>query len=307
MQLNETTYETFFLLYIDNELSHQEKLEVEEFIAVNPSFALEMEALKATVLRPENLHYAFKDQLKQQDFEKNLEVFEDGWDPNFSNILKADIQAIPGLPTPFKNGLKKQIDSESILIKPFGFNQNKFTYASIAACLLVFLGYQHLTKIEVPLKEASPLVETSISNSSAKTLVKNIEPVSKTKQHTIAKLQENNSSQIEHINVLQKESFVMAEPAKNNASLKQRMISELTSNYNNPILINSIPKAISSTNTDAEPAVDEKGLTSYEVVDTEDPDRTIFIANFEIDGAAFRGITRRVSALLKRNKSEKEK
>jgi hypothetical protein len=48
-------------------------------------------------------------------------------------------------------------------------------------------------------------------------------------------------------------------------------------------------------------------LTTYEVIDTEDPNRTIYIANFEIDGNKFRGITRRVSAFLKRNKSDKEK
>ena len=60
-------------------------------------------------------------------------------------------------------------------------------------------------------------------------------------------------------------------------------------------------------NLDAATTEEEKASTSYELVDTEDPNRTIMIANFEIDGAAFRGITRRVSALLKRNKSEKEK
>ena len=50
MQLNESTYETIFLLYIDNELSPKERLEVEAFIADNPSYALEMEALKQPCL-----------------------------------------------------------------------------------------------------------------------------------------------------------------------------------------------------------------------------------------------------------------
>ena len=59
MHLNESTYETIFLLYIDNELSPKERLEVEQFIADNPSYALDMEALKATVLSAENIPYAF--------------------------------------------------------------------------------------------------------------------------------------------------------------------------------------------------------------------------------------------------------
>jgi len=47
--------------------------------------------------------------------------------------------------------------------------------------------------------------------------------------------------------------------------------------------------------------------TTYKEIDTEGEDRTISIGMLEIDGAAFRGITRKFSALLKRNKIEKEK
>ena len=47
---------------------------------------------------------------------------------------------------------------------------------------------------------------------------------------------------------------------------------------------------------------EEKG---YKVVDTDETDRTIYIANFEIDGASLRGLTRKFNALFKRNKSEK--
>ena len=45
--------------------------------------------------------------------------------------------------------------------------------------------------------------------------------------------------------------------------------------------------------------------TAYKEIDTEEDDRTINIGMLEIDGAAFRGITRKFSALLKRNKIEK--
>jgi hypothetical protein len=47
--------------------------------------------------------------------------------------------------------------------------------------------------------------------------------------------------------------------------------------------------------------------TNYKEIDTEEEDRTINIGMLEIDPAAFRGITRKFSALLKRNKIEKEK
>jgi hypothetical protein len=99
----------------------------------------------------------------------------------------------------------------------------------------------------------------------------------------------------------------MTEPTPDNGSLSQTVMKEMPRTYNNPITIDAIPLTISSANLNAEPTEVEKELTSYEIIDTEDPNRTIYIANFEIDGNKLRGLTRRVSALLKRNKSEKEK
>jgi hypothetical protein len=309
MQLNESTYETIFLLYIDKELSPKERLEVEAFITDNPSYALEMEALQATVLSSVNIQYPFKENLKQQ-----------GWNATYSTIIKEDLQAIPGLSTSFKNTLKKEVATEGIIVKPFGFNQQKFTFAAIAACLMVFLGYQQLTKTPVSNSIAvntTTLVvpntnstktsdEIALSNASPKIFAK-AETLAKTNQQVITKLQLSNSSKTQGIHLLQKESIAMAETAPTNNSINQTVITKLPSNYNNPITINAIPLPISSANIDAEPTEVEKILTSYEIIDTEDPDRTIFIANFEIDGNKFRGLTRRVSALLKRNKSEKEK
>jgi hypothetical protein len=329
MQLNESTYETIFLLYIDKELSPKEGLEVEAFIADNPSYALEMEALKATVLSADKIQYPFKENLKQQaetSLEGMVEDWEEDWDKDwnatYAPMLKADVEAIPGLSTPFKNSLKKATASEGIVLKPFGFNQNKLTYAAVAACLLVFIGYQQLIKTPVSNSIAVNTTTLVVPNSnSTKTsdeiALSNASPKIKqeviikqqtiTQQQAITKLQESNASKTQRINVTQQESIAMAEIAPTNNSINQAVIKEIPRTYNNPITINATTLPVSSANIDAEPTIDEKGLTTYEVIDTEDPNRTIYIANFEIDGNKFRGITRRVSALLKRNKSEKEK
>jgi hypothetical protein len=308
MQLNESTYETIFLLYIDKELSPKESLEVEAFIADNPSYALEMEALQATVLSSDNIQYPFKENLKQQD-----------WEPAYSTILKADVEAIPGLSTPFKNALKKDVTKKGIIIKPFGFSQQKFTYAAIVACLMVFLGYQQLTKapaansqvsntiasntkIEVFPNASSPLVKTKISNASPKVFAKNNEQITETKQivltkqEAITKLQASNSSKTQRTNLLQKELIAMAEPAFNNIDINQTVITKLPSNYNNPININAA--VIATTIIDSETSSDENEPISYEVIDTEEPDRTIFIANFEIDGNKLRGLKRKITSLF---------
>ena len=310
MQLNESTYETIFLLYIDKELSPKERLEVEDFIADNPSYALEMEALQATVISSDNIQYPFKENLKQQ-----------GWNATYSTIIKEDLQAIPGLSTPFKNALKKEATTKGIIVKPFGFNQHKFTYAAIAACLMVFVGYQQLTKVpvsnsiaankkmEVVSSASSPLVETEISNASQKAIAKNNEQIAETKQivltkqQAITKLQASNSSKTQRTNLLQQEAIAMAEPTPNNGSLNQTVITKLPSNYNNPITI----YAIASSSIDTETASEENEPISYEVIDTEDPDRTIFIAIFEIDGNKLRGLKRKITSLFKNNKSERNK
>jgi hypothetical protein len=310
MQLNESTYETIFLLYIDKELSPKESLEVEAFIADNPSYALEMEALQATVLSSDNIQYPFKENLKHQD-----------WEPTYSTIIKEDLQAIPGLSTSFKNALKKDAATEGIILKPFGFSQQKFTYAAIAACLMVFLGYQQLTKAPVSNSIAAnkttlvvpntnstkPSNEIGLSNASPEKFAKVNVLVPKINQVQKLNVQAVNAKNIQRINLLQKESIAMAETAPANISINQTVITKLPSNYNNPITINAIPLPISSANLDAETTEVEKELMSYEIIDTEDPDRTIFIANFEIDGNKLRGLKRKVTSLFKNNRSERNK
>ena len=341
MQLNESTYETIFLLYIDNELSPKERLEVEAFIVDNPSFALEMEALKATVLSAENVPYALKETLKKQAQETNVEDLEEDleedWDTNYATILKEDMQAIPGLSTSFKNALKKETASEGRIITPFGFNQNKFTYAAIAACLMVFIGYQQLTKTSVSNSSASNSIVTNglvtnsntvivpnvskistestaskesgatVANNSSQ-IVSNIAPVATTKQIATTKLQASKSSNQRSSYKLQNESIAIAETVHNNNNLNQQnLITKLPSSYNNPMTMDALLTETNSIDVDIETTIDEKASTSYEVIDTDDPNRTIFIVNFEIDGNKLRGLKRKVTSLFKNNKSDRNK
>ena len=260
------------------------------------------------------------------------ENWDKDWNATFAPILKADVEAIPRLSTSFKNSLKKETASEAIIVKSLGFNQQKFTYAAVAACLIIFFGYQQLTKSSVSdlaksnsiatnlnkvlVPNISPITitkstgssETIVSNSNKQVRVNSINPVTKTSQLATTKLQASNSTKTQRSNLLQQESIAMAETTPNNSVLdNQAAMKEIPRTYNNPITINATPLTTNSANLDAESTVDEKELTTYEVIDTEDPNRTIYIANFEIDGNKFRGITRRVSAFLKRNKSDKEK
>jgi hypothetical protein len=154
--------------------------------------------------------------------------------------------------------------------------------------------------------------EIALSNTSPKAFAKNNEQIVETKQivltqqEAITKLQASNAGKTQRINVIQQASIAMAETAPTNNSINQTVITKLPSNYNNPITINAIPLPINSANINTEATEVEKVLTSYEIIDTEDPDRTIFIANFEIDGNKLRGLKRKVTSLFKNNKSDRK-
>jgi len=61
--INETNYEEYFLLYIDDELGAAKKQEVETYILQHPQLQDEFTLLKQAVLTPEIINYANKKEL----------------------------------------------------------------------------------------------------------------------------------------------------------------------------------------------------------------------------------------------------
>jgi hypothetical protein len=327
MEINATTYETIFLLYIDNELSPKERLQVEAWIVENPSYALLMEELKGTLMLPESIRFPNKANLKKRPFaptKENIDTTEienlDAiWTATYSNYLMQDMQAIPGLSTEFKNGLKKNTANKGILIHPFGFNQNKFTYATVAALLMLFIGYQQLTKTpelttvaaNIPIKKDKVLLQETIPNQTNNTLTNN-EIASQTlvQQSTNSSLYKANGTD----NVLMTNSNYIVKPyleTKETIAIVEPMELYVPATNTNTIPENTT-SALATTLTsaidaEAELATDATAPVIYEIIDTEDPDRTIYIANIEIDGNKLRGLKRKVSSLFKNNKSERNK
>lgn len=320
--MNESTYETIFLLYIDKELSPEERLEVETFIAQNPSYADLMNALKATVVTSEKISYPFKEALKQETLVESLEP-EEVWDQAYSNYLKEDMQSIPGLSNRFKDGLKKESASRAILLKGFGLNQNKFTYTAVAALLMVFFGYQQLIKI--------PASYTLTANTKTKKIVAIVPLVNNTEELSGMASNKSNSNILE---VRQKSDakrqLVLAQVSKinpvaqYNKVIQPRVINEIivtaaeepietypiqnsTNITEDKIAITLSNNSMSNKEDDTELMPDEKLPISYEIIDTEDPNRAIYIANFEIDGNRLRGLKRKVSSLFKNNKNRYNK
>lgn len=329
MQLNPSTYETIFLSYIDNELSPKERLEVELWIAEHPSYALRMEELKATILVPETIQFGWKANLKKTDAGISKEVLEEDmiedletiWTNEYTNLLSQDMQAIPGLSKQFKNSLKKETSSKGGLVKAFGFSQNKFTYTAVAAMLMLFIGYKQLTTTP-DLKTVTAVKIPSAKSLSKEILVQQFIPNQKTNDYSIklnkkqSAVQDPTTNSIVNANEYPSESvsnvLVNQSVEKNESTTFAPPIDLNVTTNNTGALSEKIVNSLSSTSTIAldaeeESAPDTKNATNYEVIDTDDPDRTIFIANFEIDGNRLRGLKRKVTSLFKNNKSDKNK
>jgi len=69
LTITTNNYESFFLLYVDNELTELEKQEVEAFVKSNPALSIEFDSLKQTKLHPEQIIYANKHFLYKQEEE----------------------------------------------------------------------------------------------------------------------------------------------------------------------------------------------------------------------------------------------
>lgn len=329
MQLNASTYETIFLLYIDNELSPNERLEVELWIAEHPTYALRMEELKATKLVPETMQFGLKANLKKTAAGISKEVLEEDmiedlntiWTNEYTNLLKQDMQAIHGLSKQFKNSLKKETSSKGGIVKALGFSQNKFTYTSVAAMLMLFIGYKQLTTTP-DLKTVAAVKTPSAQTLSKEILVQQFIPNQKTNDYSTklnkkkSFVQDPTTNSIVNANEYTPEAVsnvLVNQSVEKNESTTFAPPIELNITTNNTgALSEKIVNSLSSTSTNAldaeeESVPDTKIATNYEVIDTEDPDRTILIANFEIDGNRLRGLKRKVTSLFKNNKSEKNK
>ena len=75
--INETNYEEYFLLYIDNELSAVKRAEIEMYVLQHPKLQVEFSGLKQAVILPETISYVDKKDLYRT--EKRRIVFLKPW------------------------------------------------------------------------------------------------------------------------------------------------------------------------------------------------------------------------------------
>lgn len=280
MELNQDNYENYLLLYIDNELSASEKAAVELLLTSNPKLAETLKALQAVQLKPEFVEFSDKSSLYRFD-EMNASL-----DPAFKKTL-------------YKSSLKsaKLIDIKKIY----------WVTGSIAAMTIsIFFGVK--TLVNQPQLQQPQLVASiaPIKNNIPNQSVSIFKPIEKTRSTT--KNQLNNKPQI------------IAQPNQEIANATLPIIASVTNNDQSilsketlnadqtPTMVESSAITVDNTTMNSTIAVEQKiEKEIFEEINTEDNDRVIYISNIELDGDKFRGITRRLNALFKRNKSEKNK
>lgn len=275
MELNQDNYENYLLLYIDNELTASERAAVEAFLESNPEYAKEFKALQNAILAPESVTYTDKKLLYR------FEEMEAQLDPSF------------------KKSLYKQTNSTAKLIE---FKKRYIAYASIAAIALwMLIGtsqvFNTTTSVSTTIKE--------------KALAFNQKPESKkdelpqTPNALVATAMEPKASIVNKTMESQKETI---ENETNNTPSPiivepEAITSNQQTNYTEAVHTNNDTQANNNTLT----TVAKVEKESFEEINTEDNDRVLYISNIELDGDKFRGVTRRIGAIFKRNKNEKNK
>ena len=291
--INKNNYETFFMSYIDNELNAAEIAAVEAFVLTDSKYTEELALFEKT-----KVHTPSTESIEMEDkiFLYRFPEMQASLDTNFKKSL-----------------YKKEAPIRKIVFTP---NLMRASFA-IAALLILFIGIQ-LFKTNTAIKEKASVVSTNNASTHSKQTENTIFP----DNALDASLKNSNAAIVSSQPVNKKINLInnsVIEPSTNSVIDIEK---HSASNHINSNIINaeesqsallvklhetqirsSAMETVSNEEVKNIPVI----LSSYQEINTEQEDRTINIGMLEIDGAAFRGITRRVSALLKRNKIEKEK
>ena len=160
--IDQTNIETWLLMYVDNELSAVEKLQVEEFLSMHPTHQILFDQICKLTLTPEEITFPDRDLLYAQQHELNSLTFE----PDRT------------IQYPFKDQLYQQSSRKHFNWRiPF----------SIAASVLLILGiFMILDKKEQPIKEVNASLATS--SAPASPIQTQVNPAIKIKSNTTVRL-----------------------------------------------------------------------------------------------------------------------
>lgn len=294
-KLHRGNYEEYFLLYVDNELSDQEKQWVEDFVAANPDLKVELDILFDSVLHEEKIPFKGKDALLKNELsaveELQLSFLDNELDSTEINRLNKIHQADPNALAFFDLLKKTKLPEEKILF-PYkeklyrrttrvGLMRWLTPVAAAAVLITIFL----LRDNPLTIKAEAP--EIIMANNPTVTYQ---EP-----QHIVEKQLLNLEKEI-HIKKRIKLSTVSISQSKPSMVEQPKVI--LDENILEEV--NGIPEIISTPvieTTTAEKNITEKALTIKSEYTQEALINTIAEEEIEQPKKGFRGIIRKASRI----------
>ena len=344
MEINQHNYEHYFLMYIDNELSAEEKAAVNDFIMQYPNYANKLETLQQLKISPDTLIYENKFslyKLSEQDqqcityLENEMTNEEKASFENklFANTsLQSTVKQWQGafLTTPtnieIAPNFKISLYKKSAQIKPLWATATFKRWVSVAAILLVVIGVR-LFNAENK-QEASSFTNNNVGKTELNTkavietnkgadinVTKSAITLNKIRKETLLPIvytsaQAQNDYANSKLNSLNNKNI----DAPNNdieiALLAKEDINTKTIDETITLTKEIRPTSISNVNEETKnnmEAIITPIQVQYSNIDTDEEDRVINIANLEIDGAKFREFSRKITTLFKRNKPENDK
>ena len=343
MEINQHNYEHYFLMYIDNELSGEERAAVNDFIMQHQNYANKLQELQQLKISPDNITYENKFslyKLSEQD-EQCIAYLENEMTneekASFENKLSANTSlqstvkqwqgAFLTKPTNieidpnFKNSLYKK----SAQIKPLWATVTFKRWASVAAILVVVIGYNlfnaenkqekpSFTNINGVKTELNKTAVIEINKGTDINATKKSIALNKIKKETLLPIvntnaQAQNENANSNLNSLSNTSF---DAPNNDAAIvivPKASIDTKATNETTALPMEIRPTSISNVIEEAKNNFEAITPTQvqYSNIDTDEEDRIINIANLEIDGAKFRELSRKITTLFKRNKPENDK
>jgi len=330
-------------MYIDNELSAEERAEVNDFIMQHPNYANKLEELQQLKINPDNIIYENKFslyKLSEQDEQcitylgnemtsEEKASFENKLSENITlqSTVKQWQGAFLSKPTnteinpDFKNSLYKK----SAQIKPLWATVTFKRRASVAAILLLVIGYNlfnaenkqeasSFTNINGVKAELNNTEVIEMNNGTDINATKSATAFNKIKKDALSPIvaisaQAQNENANSNLNSLNNTAYAAPNNDKAIALLAKEDINTKTMNEAITLPKEILPTSISNVIKEAKNNFEAITPTQvqYSNIDTDEEERSINIANIEIDGAKFRELSRKITTLFKRTKPENDK
>jgi hypothetical protein len=344
MKINQHNYEHYFLMYIDNELSAEERAEVNDFIMQHPNYANKLEELQQLKISPDNIIYENKFslyKLSEQDEQcitylgnemTNEEIVSFESEISTDIYLRSNVKQwqatfiTPPTTIEIDPNFKNSLYKKSAQIKPLWATTIFKRWASVATILILVIGFSlfnarnkqgasSFTNNNGAKTELNKAAVIETNNGTDRNPTKSAIALNKIKKEAFLPIitinaQEQDEKVNSSLNSLANKTFTEANNDAAISLVPNAAINTQTMNETAALPMEMLPTNISNVNEEAKnnmEAISTPIQVQYSNIDTDEEERSINIANIEIDGAKFREISRKITTLFKRTKPENDK